>query len=35
VNYKMCSKTWWHVKEGGNMYEEDFTKQNRMVGLVW
>ncbi|RHN50364.1 putative glucan endo-1,3-beta-D-glucosidase [Medicago truncatula] len=30
-----ASKMWYHVKVGGKLYEEEFTKQNRMVGLVW
>ncbi|XP_027358539.1 probable endo-1,3(4)-beta-glucanase ARB_01444 isoform X2 [Abrus precatorius] len=29
------AKTWWHVKEGGNLYEEDFTKENRIMGVLW
>ena len=30
-----ASKMWYHVKVGENLYEEEFTKQNRMVGRVW
>ncbi|WJX70783.1 endo-1,3(4)-beta-glucanase [Trifolium repens] len=30
-----AAQMWWHVKEGGNMYDEEFTKENRMIGLVW
>ncbi|XP_058773255.1 uncharacterized protein LOC131647373 [Vicia villosa] len=30
-----AAKKWWHVKDGGNMYEEEFTKVNRMVGVAW
>lgn len=30
-----AAKKWWHVKDGGNMYEEEFTEVNRMVGVVW
>ncbi|KAJ0979351.1 hypothetical protein J5N97_014825 [Dioscorea zingiberensis] len=26
---------WWHVREGGSMYEEAFTKENRVVGVLW
>ncbi|KAK2420230.1 putative endo-1,3(4)-beta-glucanase [Trifolium repens] len=31
----LAAKMWWHVKEGGNLYEEDFTKENRMMGILW
>ncbi|QHO09482.1 hypothetical protein HN51_067977 [Arachis hypogaea] len=27
-----AAKMWWHVKEGDNMYEEDFTTENKLVG---
>ncbi|KAG6659054.1 hypothetical protein I3843_03G005700 [Carya illinoinensis] len=30
-----AAQTWWHVKEGDNMYEEDFTRENRVVGVLW
>ncbi|XP_050134235.1 probable endo-1,3(4)-beta-glucanase ARB_01444 [Malus sylvestris] len=30
-----AAQIWWHVKDGGNMYEEDFTRENRVVGMVW
>ncbi|KAK7316224.1 hypothetical protein VNO77_35082 [Canavalia gladiata] len=26
---------WWHVKEGENLYEEEFTKENRIMGVLW
>ncbi|KAA8547838.1 hypothetical protein F0562_004267 [Nyssa sinensis] len=29
------AKTWWHVREGDKMYAEDFTKENKMVGVLW
>ncbi|GMY24453.1 putative endo-1,3(4)-beta-glucanase [Fagus crenata] len=29
------AQTWWHVREGDNMYEEDFTRENRVVGVLW
>ncbi|KAK7266717.1 hypothetical protein RIF29_19368 [Crotalaria pallida] len=29
------TQTWWHVKEGSDLYEEDFTKENRVVGVLW
>ncbi|PNY03016.1 endo-1,3(4)-beta-glucanase 2-like protein [Trifolium pratense] len=31
----LAAKMWWHVKEGQNLYEEDFTKENRMMGVLW
>ncbi|MQL92750.1 hypothetical protein Taro_025377 [Colocasia esculenta] len=27
--------TWWHVREGEGMYEEDFSRENRVVGVLW
>ncbi|KAK7273337.1 hypothetical protein RIF29_14386 [Crotalaria pallida] len=30
-----AAQMWWHVKAGDNLYEEDFTKQNRMMGVLW
>lgn len=30
-----AAQMWWHVKEGDNMYEEDFTRENRVVGVLW
>ena len=31
-----AAQTWWHVKDGdSNMYGEDFTKENRIVGVLW
>ena len=29
------TQMWWHVKEGSNLYEEDFTKENRIMGVLW
>ncbi|KAK7833458.1 putative endo-1 [Quercus suber] len=29
------AQTWWHVREGDNMYGEDFTRENRVVGVLW
>ncbi|KAF8407897.1 hypothetical protein HHK36_007035 [Tetracentron sinense] len=29
------AQTWWHVKEGDNMYEAEFTRENRVVGVLW
>ncbi|KAL4277254.1 hypothetical protein AHAS_Ahas20G0288800 [Arachis hypogaea] len=30
-----AAQMWWQVKEGGNVYEEDFTRENRVVGVLW
>ncbi|XP_061345243.1 glucan endo-1,3-beta-D-glucosidase 1-like [Gastrolobium bilobum] len=30
-----AAQMWWQVKEGGNIYEEDFTKENKVVGVLW
>ncbi|KAF3439921.1 hypothetical protein FNV43_RR18199 [Rhamnella rubrinervis] len=30
-----AAQMWWHVREGDKLYEEDFTKENRMVGVLW
>ena len=27
--------TWWHVREGDGIYEEDFCRENCMVGVLW
>uniref|UniRef100_A0A5B6ZK60 glucan endo-1,3-beta-D-glucosidase n=1 Tax=Davidia involucrata TaxID=16924 RepID=A0A5B6ZK60_DAVIN len=29
------AQIWWHVREGDEMYAEDFTRENRMVGVLW
>lgn len=29
------AQTWWHVREEGNVYAEDFTRENRVVGVLW
>ncbi|KAI4346797.1 hypothetical protein L6164_007666 [Bauhinia variegata] len=29
------AQTWWQVKSGSKTYEEDFTKENRVVGVLW
>ncbi|KAK3013052.1 hypothetical protein RJ639_009652 [Escallonia herrerae] len=29
------AKTWWHVREGDKIYAEDFTRENRVVGVLW
>ncbi|XP_057454307.1 glucan endo-1,3-beta-D-glucosidase ARB_01444-like [Lotus japonicus] len=30
-----AAKMWWHVREADNIYEADFTKGNKIVGMVW
>ncbi|XP_058112314.1 glucan endo-1,3-beta-D-glucosidase 1 [Magnolia sinica] len=30
-----AAQTWWHVREGEGMYEEDFSRENRVVGVLW
>ncbi|KAL8118606.1 glucan endo-1,3-beta-D-glucosidase-like [Apium graveolens] len=29
------AQTWWHVRQGDDLYPEDFTKENRVVGILW
>ncbi|XP_050380054.1 endo-1,3(4)-beta-glucanase 1-like [Argentina anserina] len=29
------AQTWWHVHQGDNMYEDVFTSQNKITGVVW
>ncbi|CAL5028644.1 unnamed protein product [Urochloa decumbens] len=31
----LAAQTWWHVREGEGMYEEDFSGNNRVVGVLW
>ncbi|KAI3846572.1 hypothetical protein MKX03_008254 [Papaver bracteatum] len=32
----LAAQTWWHIKEGsGRQYEHEFSKQNRVVGVLW
>jgi endo-1,3(4)-beta-glucanase len=31
----LVAEMWWHVKEGANMYEKDFTKKNKIIGVLW
>ncbi|KAJ1702381.1 hypothetical protein LUZ63_002160 [Rhynchospora breviuscula] len=30
-----AAQTWWHVREGEGLYEEEFAKENRVVGVLW
>ncbi|GAA0166815.1 hypothetical protein LIER_21885 [Lithospermum erythrorhizon] len=29
------AQTWWHVREEDTLYAEDFTRENRVVGVLW
>ncbi|KAG9153749.1 hypothetical protein Leryth_005875 [Lithospermum erythrorhizon] len=29
------AQTWWHIREEGTLYAEDFTRENRVVGVLW
>ncbi|KAG4922725.1 hypothetical protein AAZX31_18G246600 [Glycine max] len=31
----LAAQTWWHVKAEDNLYEEEFAKDNRIVGILW
>ncbi|RZB70933.1 probable endo-1,3(4)-beta-glucanase ARB_01444 [Glycine soja] len=30
-----AAQMWWHVKEGDNQYDEEFGKENKVVGVLW
>lgn len=30
-----AAQTWWHVKEEDELYPKEFTKDNRVVGVLW
>jgi endo-1,3(4)-beta-glucanase len=30
-----AAQTCWHVRESDNMYEEVFTRENKVVGVLW
>ncbi|XP_062150485.1 glucan endo-1,3-beta-D-glucosidase 1-like, partial [Alnus glutinosa] len=30
-----AAQTWWHVREKDTMYEEVFTRENKVVGVLW
>ncbi|KEH25265.1 putative glucan endo-1,3-beta-D-glucosidase [Medicago truncatula] len=30
-----AAQMWWHIKEGGKLYAEEFTKANRIMGFLW
>ncbi|KAL3005797.1 hypothetical protein AAZX31_08G240000, partial [Glycine max] len=31
----LAAQTWWHVKAEGNLYEEEFAKENKIVDALW
>ncbi|CAL5064607.1 unnamed protein product [Urochloa decumbens] len=31
----LAAQTWWHVRAGEGIYEEDFAGDNRVVGVLW
>ncbi|KAL0450224.1 UNVERIFIED_CONTAM: putative endo-1,3(4)-beta-glucanase ARB [Sesamum latifolium] len=31
----LAAKTWWHVKKEDTLYPEEFTRENRVVGVLW
>ncbi|KEH25272.1 putative glucan endo-1,3-beta-D-glucosidase [Medicago truncatula] len=36
ASLEICAeKMWWHVKKDGKLYEKDFTKENRIMGVLW
>lgn len=30
-----AAKTWWHIREGEGMYEDDFSRENKVIGVLW
>lgn len=30
-----AAEMWWHVREGEGIYEDDFSSENRVVGVLW
>ena len=31
----LSAQTWWHVREGNDMYGKEFSRKNRLVGILW
>ncbi|KAL3525789.1 hypothetical protein ACH5RR_014161 [Cinchona calisaya] len=29
------AQTWWHVRENDTLYAQEFTRENRVVGVLW
>lgn len=30
-----AAQTWWHIREEDTLYDKDFTRENRVVGVLW
>lgn len=30
-----AAETWWHVRERDSLYGDEFTRENRVVGVLW
>ncbi|XP_073001226.1 glucan endo-1,3-beta-D-glucosidase [Typha latifolia] len=30
-----AAQMWWHVREGEGLYEDDFSRENRLMGVLW
>ncbi|XP_058778876.1 glucan endo-1,3-beta-D-glucosidase ARB_01444-like [Vicia villosa] len=30
-----AAKMWWHIEKDGKLYEKDFIKENRIMGILW
>ncbi|KAJ0100005.1 hypothetical protein Patl1_21524 [Pistacia atlantica] len=30
-----AAQTWWHIREQDTLYDKDFTRENRVVGVLW
>lgn len=30
-----AAQTWWHVRESEGIYEDDFSHENKLVGVLW
>ncbi|WOH10702.1 hypothetical protein DCAR_0730172 [Daucus carota subsp. sativus] len=30
-----AAQTWWHVRQGDELYPEEYTKENRILGILW
>lgn len=31
----LAAQMWWHVKENDKLYPQEFTRENRVVGVLW
>lgn len=30
-----AAQTWWQIREGENLYDADFARENKVVGVLW